>query len=163
MSIKTPMITPSGTITNTGTSFAVSSPSGSGAAVLAAISNGELGESSEVEMRLTAVLLIAVANSVNNGFGMIAVGNSVDDGFSMVAVPSLCSKQRQALEMDKGEKGVMKLGRGIGGEEVGLAEKLGSERKLGQKVLAELAKRRRARYALSWLQAVCAKASVSTL
>ena len=150
MSIKTPMITPNGTSTNTGTSFAVSSPSGSGAAVLAAISNGELGEGSEVEMRLTAVLLIAIDTSVDNGFGM-------------VAVPSLCSKQRQALEMDRGEKGVMKLGRGIGGEEVGLAEKLGSERKMGQKVLAELAKRRRARYALSWLQAVCAKASVSTL
>lgn len=55
------------------------------------------------------------------------------------------------------------MGSGIGGAEVGLGEIGKSERKVGQKMSAEFEKRSKARYALSWLQAVCANASVSTL
>lgn len=51
----------------------------------------------------------------------------------------------------------------MGGDEIGLGEMGKSDRKVGQNVLAEFEKRSRARYALSWLHAECAKAAVSTL
>lgn len=94
--INTPIITPSGTRTNAGTSLAVPPPPStpSGATVLVA-------EKLTPDNALSVEVVLAAPLSTAEGMA--------DSGMDVGAPPldERCSKQRQALEIDSGEKGAM--------------------------------------------------------